>query len=120
MEERYGKLVLSALHAKYEFATSNTYSIAPIIAMDILGKNLFRSSVRGASFHTKHSSNANVVQVVTRYRLVLGTLFLTPCGNTIYEFIIIIINLLTPHRWGTGLPYESHIRRTWWLIYELQ
>jgi hypothetical protein len=51
-------------HAKYEFATLNTCSIASIVATDILWKMLFGSFARGASFHTKHASNANVVQVV--------------------------------------------------------
>jgi hypothetical protein len=33
--------------------------------VDILWKKPFHSSARGASFHTKHTSNANVVQVVS-------------------------------------------------------
>jgi hypothetical protein len=53
----------SILHAKYEFATLNTCSIASIVAMDTLREIPFSSSARGASFHTKHASNTNVVRV---------------------------------------------------------
>jgi hypothetical protein len=54
----------SPSQAKYESATLNTCSIASIVAIDILWKKLLRSSGRGASFHTKHAKNANVVRVV--------------------------------------------------------
>jgi hypothetical protein len=52
------------LYARQVRVCNVKYAIALIVAIDILGKNQFRSSARGASFHTKLVSNANVVRVV--------------------------------------------------------
>jgi hypothetical protein len=55
---------LAAQHSNYEFADVK-YNVDRVNHRDGYSvKNLFRSSARGASFHTKHSSNANVVRVV--------------------------------------------------------
>jgi hypothetical protein len=87
-------------HAKYEFATLNTCSIASNVAY-IKWKISFRSSVKGASFYTKYVSNANVIWIV----LIVVNSYLAL--RFVYCYLCLIISNMTV-RFIPNLKSSAH------------